>query len=163
PREVDAFIADKGSQKYEKLVDRLLASGDYADYFANKWSALLRNRRASPQDSTKPTFAFHAWIRDSIARNKPYEQFFREVLTATGEEIKVPPVVWYRELKGATDLAEDAAQLFLGQRIGCAKCHHHPFEKWGQDDYYGMVAFFSKVSVKLPPPPKKPKKLKKGE
>jgi hypothetical protein len=71
--------------------------------------------------------------------------------------------VWFRELKEATAQVEDAAQLFLGQRIACAKCHHHPFEKWSQEDYYGMTAFFSNVVVKLPPPPAKGKKPKKGE
>ena len=85
------------------------------------------------------------------------------MLTATGEEIKTPPVVWFRELKDPTAQMEDAAQLFLGQRIGCAKCHHHPFEKWSQEDYYGMTAFFSNVVVKLPTPPRRARRPKKGE
>jgi hypothetical protein len=164
PKEVQDFLAEKDAKKVEALVDRLLASSDHADYFANKWSSLLRNRRASAQDSPKPTATFHAWIRESIQSNKKYDQFVREILTATGEEIKVPPVVWFRELKDAASLMEDAAQLFLGQRIGCAKCHHHPFEKWSQEDYYGMTAFFTNVDVKIPPPPKaKGRKAKKGE
>jgi hypothetical protein len=158
-KEVEEFLAEKDPKKDEKLIDRLLASSDHADYFANKWSAVLRNRRASAQDSPKPTEAFHAWIRESIVKNRPYDQFVRDILTATGEEIKTPPIVWYRELKEPAALMEDAAQLFLGQRIGCAKCHHHPFEKWSQEDYHGMAAFFARVQVKLPPPPpkKKPK------
>jgi hypothetical protein len=158
-KEVAEFVAEKDAKKDEKLIDRLLASKDHADYFANKWGAVLRNRRASVQDDPKPTQAFHAWIREAIEKNKPYDEFVREILTATGEEIKSPPVVWYRELKGASELVEDAAQLFLGQRIGCARCHHHPFEKWSQEDYYGMTAFFSTVDVKIPPPPK----AKKGK
>jgi hypothetical protein len=145
--ETREFVASKEANKHEKLIDRLLASGDFADYFANKWSAVLRNRRAGANEDTTPTFAFHAWLRASIDKNKPYDQFVREVLTATGEEGKSPPVVWYRELKEPANLVEDAAQLFLGQRIGCAKCHHHPFEKWGQEDYWGMAAFFSRVRV----------------
>ena len=145
--EVTTFVADKVADKREKLVDRLLDSKDYADFFANKWSAVLRNRRRSATDGVEPTAAFHAWIRDSLASNKPYDQFVREVLTATGEEIKTPPVVWFRELKDPTAQMEDAAQLFLGQRIGCAKCHHHPFEKWSQQDYYGFAAFFTRVDV----------------
>src|SRR5262245_2960316 len=157
--EVEKFLADRDAKKYEKLIDRLLDSGEYADYFANKWSAVLRNRRKSDKDDPKATFAFHAWIRDSLAKNRPYDQFVRAVLTATGEEIKEPPVVWYREVKEATAQLEDSAQLFLGQRLQCARCHHHPFEKWSQQDYYGLAAFFSQVSVKEPPPPKgKPKK-----
>jgi hypothetical protein len=153
--ETEDFVAGKDVDKHDKLVDRLLASVDHADYFANKWSAVLRNRRAGANEDTMPTFAFHAWIKESIHKNKPYDQFVREVLTATGEEGKSPPVVWYRELKDAASQVEDAAQLFLGQRIGCARCHHHPLEKWSQEDYWGMVAFFAQAKVTIPPPPKK--------
>ncbi len=161
--EVTAFRADKAADRHEKLIDRLLESGDHADYFASKWGHLLRNRRAAANESTKPTFTFHAWIRESIAKNKRYDVFAREVMTATGEEVAVPPVVWFRELKEAGNMAEDAAQLFLGQRIGCAKCHHHPLEKWSQEDYYGMVSFFSRVQVTIPPPPKKKGGKKKDD
>jgi hypothetical protein len=161
-KEVDDYLFEKDGGKAEKLVDRLLASGDHADYFANKWSALLRNRRSSTQDDVKPTFAFHAWLRKSIKENRPYDSFVRAILTASGEEVRTPAVVWYRELKTPAALAEDAAQLFLGQRIGCAKCHHHPFEKWRQEDYYRLTAFFSTVRVHVPPTGKA-KKPKKGE
>ena len=153
--EVEKFLADTSADKRDKLVDRLLDSKDYADYFANKWSAVLRNRRRSATDDLAPTAAFHDWIRESLAANKPFDQFARELLTATGEEGKVPPVVWYRELKEPAAMTEDAAQLFLGQRIQCAKCHHHPFEKWSQQDYYGFTAFFARLDVKEPKPPKK--------
>lgn len=156
--ETKAFLADASSDKHDQLIDRLLASPDYADYFANKWSAVLRNRRRTPQDDPAPTTAFHTWIRESLDKNKPYDEFVREVLTATGEEIKVPATIWYREVREANDQVEDMAQLFLGQRIGCARCHHHPFEKWSQQDYYGLVAFFTRVQIKDPPPPKPKKK-----
>ncbi len=158
--ETEQFLADSSGGKHDKLVDRLLASDDYADYFANKWSAILRNRRRSEKDDSKPTFAFHAWIRDSLRQNKPYDKFVREILTATGEEVKNPTVVWYREVNDVTAQLEDTAQLLLGQRIQCARCHHHPFEKWSQDDYYGLAAFFSQLEVKDPPAPKKKKKQK---
>jgi hypothetical protein len=153
--EAEAFVADKTDDKRDKLVDKLLASGDYADAFANKWGAVLRNRRRGPSDSPEPTAAFHKWLRDGLADNKPYDRMVREILTTTGEEIKAPPVVWYRELKEPGNLLEDTAQLFLGQRLGCAKCHHHPFERWSQQDYYGFAAFFSRVEVKDPKPAKK--------
>jgi hypothetical protein len=156
--ETEQFLADKDPQKDEKLIDRLLAGGDYADYFASKWSAVLRNRRASDKDDPKPTFAFHAWLRDGLDRNKPYDQMVREVLTSSGEAPAQPPVAWYREVKDATAQLEDTAQLFLGQRIGCARCHHHPLERWTQQDYYGLAAFFSRLEVKEPVVPKKGKK-----
>jgi len=94
------------------------------------------------------TFAFHDWIRTSLFENKPYDLFVREVLTATGEAGKNPPVAWYREVKDQAAQVEDTAQLFLGLRIQCARCHHHPFEKWSQQDYYGFTAFFSQVGRK---------------
>ncbi|HWG44362.1 MAG TPA: DUF1549 and DUF1553 domain-containing protein, partial [Gemmataceae bacterium] len=157
------FLADNDPKKHEKLIDRLLAGGDYADYFANKWSAVLRNRRPSDKDDPKPTADFHAWIRDSLNQNKPYDRFVRELLTAEGELDKSPTLVWYREVKEPTAQLEDVAQLFLGQRIQCARCHHHPLEKWSQQDYYGLAAFFSRLEVKDAVPPKKGKKGKNGK
>jgi hypothetical protein len=145
--EVEAFARDAAADKRDKLIDRLLADPGYADYFANKWGAVLRNRRKSDKDDPKPTAAFHEWIRDSLKENKPFDRFVREVLTATGAEVETPPVVWYRELRDPTAAAEDAAQLFLGQRVACAKCHHHPLEKWAQQDYWGFAAFFTGVKV----------------
>ncbi|MCE9530972.1 MAG: DUF1553 domain-containing protein [Planctomycetes bacterium] len=155
--ETEAFLADRTANKREKLIDTLLDGPDYPEFFANKWSAVLRNRRKTATDDLKPTQAFHDWIRDSIKENKPYDKFVREILTVKGEEIKDPPVVWYRELKESTAQMEDTAQLFLGQRLACAKCHHHPFEKWSQHDYWSLTAFFTNVVVKEP---KLPKKLK---
>ncbi len=157
--EAEEFLKDKAADKRDKLIDMLLDSKDYSEYFANKWSAILRNRRKAATDNLKPTQAFHDWIRDAIAQNKPYDQFVRGILTVKGEEIKDPPVVWYRELKEPTAQMEDTAQLFLGQRVGCAKCHHHPFEKWSQHDYWSFTAFFANVDVKEPKPAKKSKNM----
>ncbi len=145
--EMKDFLASKEASKRSVLIDRLLDSPEYAEYFANKWSGLLRNQR------TQPTFArgsylFDAWIRDSFADNKPYDQFVREVVTASGELDQHPPVAWYRQVKEMKQQMEDVAQLFLGTRMQCAQCHHHPFEKWSQQDYYGFAAFFSNVSRK---------------
>ncbi len=93
-------------------------------------------------------YAFHAWVRDSLLTNKPWDQFVRELLAATGTILSNPPVAWYKRVKEAKDQQEDVAQLFLGVRMQCAQCHHHPFEKWSQDDYYGLTAFFSRVGRK---------------
>jgi Protein of unknown function (DUF1549)/Protein of unknown function (DUF1553)/Bacterial Ig-like domain (group 2) len=145
--EAEQFLADQDPNKREKVVDRLLSSGDHADYFANKWSAILRNKRRQENEKTA-TYSFHSWIRESIYNNKPYDQFVREVLTATGQPGDNPAVGWYRELKDMTAQVEDTAQLFLGLRLQCAKCHHHPFERWSQEDYYGFAAFYSRVGRK---------------
>jgi hypothetical protein len=145
--EVAAFVADENGTKDATLVDRLLASDGYADYFANKWSSVLRNRRATAKDNPKPTADFHAWIRLGLLDNKAYDTFVREVLTASGESKNTPQVVWYREANKMSIQLEDTTQLFLGQRLQCARCHHHPQEKWSEADYYGMAAFFSLVQV----------------
>jgi hypothetical protein len=145
--EARAFLADADPAKRDKLIDRLLDSTDYADYFANKWSSVLRNKRSKPTDA-RATFAFHAWVRDSLLTNKPYDQLVRDILAASGEVEQNPAVAWYREVKQPDDQLQDTAQLFLGMRLQCAKCHHHPFEKWSQQDYYSFAAFFSRVSRK---------------
>jgi len=144
PEEAEAFLADASSDKRARLVERLLASPGYADWFANKWTALLKNRRDDTSD-TVSNFAFHSWVRDGLLANKPYDRFVRELLAATGTIVENPPVAWYKRVKEPKDQIEDVAQLFLGVRIGCAQCHHHPFERWSQDDYHGLAAYFSQV------------------
>lgn len=145
--EMKDFMASKDANKRTALVDRLLESPDYAEFFANKWSALLRNQRTQPVYA-RGTYLFWQWIRDSIADNKPYDQFVREVVAAAGDIDHSPPVAWYRQVKEQKQQMEDVAQLFLGTRMQCAQCHHHPFEKWSQQDYYGFAAFFANVARK---------------
>ncbi len=147
PEEASTFATDTTPDKRDRWIDHLLASGDYADYFAGKWSSVLRNKRQNA-NYKRGTYAFHSWIRDSLYTNKPYDEFVGEILSATGEVGQNPPVVWYREVKDASQQVEDTAQLFLGLRIQCARCHHHPFEKWSQDDYYHFQAFFSRLGRK---------------
>jgi len=145
--EAEAFLSDTSSEKRVAAINRVLDSSDHAEYFANKWSAILRNKRR--QDSDKiATFAFYDWIRQSLYENKPYDRFVREILTASGTPGTNAPVAWYREVADQSAQVEDTAQLFLGLRIQCARCHHHPFEKWSQQDYYGFSAFFSRVGKK---------------
>lgn len=144
---VTAFLTDQDPEKRNKLIDQLLDSTAYADYFANKWNMVLRNKRRGNDQQTS-TYAFYRWIWSSLYENKPYDQFVREILTASGSAEDHPPVTWYREVDQTNEQVEDVAQLFLGLRIQCARCHHHPFEKWSQDDYYGLAAFFSRVGKK---------------
>lgn len=146
-QETEQFIASDSSTKREDLVDRLVDSTDYADYFANKWASVLRNKRRNNNDIPY-TYRFHAWIRRALRENMPYDQFVRGVLTATGDLESHPPVAWFREVRTSTAQMEDTAQLFLGMRLACAKCHHHPFERWSQQDYYGFEAFFTQAAMK---------------
>ena len=141
------FLSNTNTDKRDRYIDSLLQSSEYADYFANKWTALLKNRRDDASDIVS-NFAFHAWVRDSLLANKRYDQLVRELLGATGTVIGNPPVAWYKRVKEPKEQLEDVAQLFLGVRMQCAQCHHHPFERWSQDDYYALSAFFSQVGRK---------------
>ncbi len=147
PAEVQTFVDDAATDKRDRLIDRLLESSEYADFFAAKWNAVLRNRRQD-DNFKRGSIALHAWIRESLYHNKPFDQFVGELLASSGEATSNPPVVWYRQVRESHEQVEDAAQLFLGMRLQCARCHHHPFEKWSQQDYYGLAAFFSRVGRK---------------
>jgi hypothetical protein len=146
-REVTAFLANRDPAKRNKLIDRLVDSPSYADNFANKWNLLLRNKKRTPGD-TEGTYEFYQWIWTSLYENKPFDHFVRELLTASGDPRISPAAIWYREVDEINEQVEDTAQLFLGLRMQCAHCHHHPFEKWSQDDYYGFSAFFSRLARK---------------
>ena len=145
--EVKAFVADSNPAKRDVLIDRLLESDEFAEYFAGKWSSLLRNKRNTPKDAPV-NFAFHGWLIDSFKANKPFDVMVREVLAASGTPTENPPVAWYKQVKEPQQQLEDVAQLFLGTRLQCAQCHHHPFEKWSQADYYSFSAFFTQVGRK---------------
>lgn len=148
--ETRAFLASKDPDKRDHAINALLSSPDYADYFANKWTALLKNKRDDAADITA-NFAFHAWMRDSLLANTPYDQIVRQILASTGTIVSNPPVAWYKRVKEPAQQLEDVAQLFLGVRMQCAQCHHHPFERWSQGDYYHLAAFFSQVGRKPTP------------
>jgi hypothetical protein len=145
--EVDTFMKDDSPEKRSKRIDRLLAGSDYADYFANKWSAILRNKRKG-DTYTRGTQAFHEWIRGSLHSNKPYNLLVSELVTAKGEIAHNPAVAWFRNVSQQKERLQDVSQMFLGVRLQCAECHHHPYEKWSQQDYYGFSAFFSRIGKK---------------
>ena len=145
--ETQAFLASREPDKRDRLIETLLASPEYADWFANKWTALLKNKRDAAADITA-NFAFHAWMRDSLLANTPYDQIVRQILASTGTVVANPPVAWYKRVKEPVQQLEDVAQLFLGVRMNCAQCHHHPFERWSQHDYYSFAAFFSQIGRK---------------
>ncbi len=145
--ETQAFLASTDPGKRDQLIETLLASGDYADYFASKWTPLLHNKRDAANDITA-NFAFHSWVRDAMQANTRYDEMARQLLAATGTIATNPAVAWYKRVKQPTQQLEDVAQLFLGVRMQCAQCHHHPFERWSQKDYYSFSAFFSQVGRK---------------
>ena len=146
--EARAFADDPDPAKRDKLVDRLLRTPEYPAYFANQWAEILRNQREDKPQYQNATYRFHDWIRRSLAENVPFDRFARAIVAASGTTETAPAVGWYRRLKGPDAFVDDTAQVFLGMRLQCAKCHHHPYERWGQDDYYGFAAFFARVGRK---------------
>jgi hypothetical protein len=148
PDRVRAFVKDSDPKKRDKLVDALLETPEYSYYFANKWADILRVKRRGQGDRAYGTFAFHEWIYRSIAQDKPFDDFVRDILAASGDEYSDPPTVWYKELQNPEQFVDDTAQVFLGLRLACAQCHHHPYEKWSQDDYWGLAAFFGRLGRK---------------
>ncbi|HJT32066.1 MAG TPA: DUF1549 domain-containing protein [Pirellulales bacterium] len=153
PDETRAFLADQSPSKRERLIDALLAREEYADFWANKWADLLRPN--AYRVGVKATFSLDAWLRDAFRRNLPYDQFVRELVTARGSTWRNGAVTLFRDRREPPEIATAVSQLFLGIRLECAKCHHHPFEAWGQDDFYGFAAWFSHVGRKgtgLSPP-----------
>ena len=151
--EARGFLADTDSQKRDALIDRLLADPEYAEHWANKWVDLLRPNPY--RVGIKAVLNFDAWIRDAFRRNQPYDEFVRELVTARGGTYTNGAVTLFRDRRAPDELTTITSQLFLGIRLECAKCHHHPFEVWGQDDFYSFAAYFAKLDRKgtgLSPP-----------
>jgi len=147
PEEITSFLADGAADKRDRLIDRILERPEYAEYWSCLWGDLLRNKREGDEQK-RGTFAFAAWIRNCFSENMPYDEFVREILTAQGEVGDNPAVNWYRHVRNQIHLVNDSSQLFLGTRVSCANCHHHPYEKLSQDDYWGYAAFFQRVGKK---------------
>lgn len=146
PHEVQQFLADPDPHKRSKAIERVLERDELADYWALKWSdILLVNSNSLGQ---RGAYEFHRWLRTQIATNRPYDQWVRELLTASGNSGKVGPANFYRAMRTSTDLTKTVSQAFLGIRMDCAQCHHHPFEKWGQEDFYGLAGYFTGIQFK---------------
>ena len=145
--EAKALIADAANpNRRAVIVDRLLDSNEFASFWALKWGDVLRSN--SKKLKTAGVHKFREWIYESIRSDKPLDQFARELLTANGSVFENPPANFWRASRDPLDATETTAQLFLGVRIQCAKCHNHPFERWTQDNYYGIAAAFARVGRK---------------
>jgi hypothetical protein len=148
PEEIRAFVEDKteSSAKRSQAVDRLIVRPEFVDHWTLKWGDLLQVSRRYLGD--KGMWEFREWIRDSIARNKPYDKFVYELLTARGSSYENPAANFFRVTRNAKASMEKTTQLFMGVRLVCTQCHDHPFEKWTQNQYYEMTAFFGSVGLK---------------
>jgi hypothetical protein len=146
PEEVTRFLEWPEKARRERAIDELLARTEFYDFWSLKFADILRANGRLIQP--KGAYVFHRWIRSCLERDVPLDQFVRELLTAEGSTYKNPATNYFRISRDPESAVETTAQLFLGVRIQCAKCHNHPFERWTQDDYYGFAAFFSQVGRK---------------
>lgn len=146
PEAVRKFLADKDPKKRDKAIEAVLQRAEFVDYWAYKWGDLLRINRTALEE--KGMWSFHNWVRGCLRDNKPVDEFVRDIVLAEGSTFTEGPANFYRIGRNAEEWSETVAQVFLGVRMQCAKCHHHPFEKWSQDDYYGMAAFFVRLGTK---------------
>ncbi|MFO0951362.1 MAG: DUF1549 and DUF1553 domain-containing protein [Isosphaeraceae bacterium] len=144
--ELERFLSDPSPDRRARLVDRLLQSPEYVDYWAYKWSDLLlvsSNRLPAPA-----MWAFYRFVRGNVERNEPWDRFARAVVTAKGSTLANGAANYYVLHRDPIDLTESSSMAFLGLSLTCARCHNHPMEKWTQDQYYGMASLFSRVQLK---------------
>ena len=149
--QVKAFLADTRDTKAKRdeLVDKLVGSDDYVEYWSNKWADLLQvNGKFLAREGAT---SFRKWIRDEVTANTPYDQFAKKVVTATGSNKDVPQAAYYKILREATATMENTTHLFLAIRFNCNKCHDHPFERWTQDQYYETAAYFAQYGLEKDP------------
>lgn len=148
PEQVRGFITDEtpSKEKREKLIDALIETPEYVDHWTHKWGDLLQSNRKFLGE--RGMWLFKEWIQESIAQNRPYNEFVHELITATGSAYANPAANYFRVSREYTAAVENTTQLFLGVRFSCNKCHDHPFEVWTQNQYYELGAFFSDVKLK---------------
>ena len=147
--EAKSFLEDTSDGKRDRLIDDLLNRQEYSDFWTMKWLNLLRadHLAVSPQG----VVAMQRWLHQGFTNNQPYDSFARDLLTVQGNTSAVGPGSFYKVLNKPDEAARSISQLLLGVRIECAQCHHHPSERWGQDDYVGLAGFFTGVSLKKLP------------
>ena len=145
--EVRAFLADPRPvrEKRDAIVDKLIGTPEFVDYWTNKWANLLQvNSKFLGGEGAKN---FRDWIRAQVEANTPYDQFVREIITATGSNKDHPAASYWKVLREPAEAMENTTHLFLATRFNCNKCHDHPFERWTQDQYYQLGAFFTQVQL----------------
>jgi hypothetical protein len=140
------FLADTSEGKRARLIDRLLDSPEWVDYWTYKWSDLLLV--SSKKLPMPAVWSFYRFIRQNVADNVPWDEFARRVLTAQGSTLANGAGNYFVLHRDPIDLTENTSMAFLGMSLTCARCHNHPLEKWTQDQYYGMASLFSRVSLK---------------
>ena len=144
--EARAFLADQSADKRGRWIDKILDRPEYSDYWAQQWADLLLVNRDKLGD--RGAFEMHRWLRGKMAANQPLDQWVRELVTARGSSARIGPVNFFRAANTPEEATRAVSQAFLGIRLECAQCHHHPFEKWGQEDFFGLAGYFNGLERK---------------
>ena len=142
-----SFLSNKRKDKRSILIEELLKSEEYASFWALKWADLLRVEEKTLD--SKGVEKIYGWLKEMIGSGKPLDQFTKDILCATGSTYNNPPANFYRALRAPVNRAEAVAQVFIGTRINCAKCHDHPFENVRQEDYYRFAAIFDAIDYEI--------------
>ncbi len=144
--ETKAFLDDSRADKRERLIEHLLNRPEYADFWAQKWTDLLQVDKdiLGPQSA----MAMSRWVRSQFRQNVPFDVFAQRVVTAEGSTLNESPAGFFQVQADAEKSARAISQLFLGVRIECAQCHHHPFERWDRSDYFAWAGLFSGLDRK---------------
>ena len=140
---VKAFTTDTSRKKREDLVDKLLESNEFNEYWTLQFAKLLRI--GAKERNTQGAFVYHEWLSNQIREGVGYDKIVRAVILATGDSHEIGPANFYRTVNGPREQAEFVSELFMGVRLRCANCHNHPLDKWTQDDYHGLTAIFAKI------------------
>jgi hypothetical protein len=146
PEESREFLDSPAADKRAQLIDRLLNREEYSLFWALKWADVMRGNRNTV--SQRGVHSMHRWLVSNFAQDRPLSEQAREIITAQGNTLHRPAANFFRIAPTPEEAAESFAQLFLGMRMQCAKCHNHPFESLTQSDYYGLAAYFARVKIK---------------
>jgi hypothetical protein len=146
PGQIERFAADTSPDKRHRLVDELLHRTEQVDYWSYRWSDLLMINGTLLRPAAVKSF--YSWVRQQVQQNRPWDQFVREIVTASGESLEQGATNFYALHQDPEAMTENVCQAFLSLSIGCAKCHNHPLEKWTNDQYYAMASMFARVQAK---------------
>ncbi len=144
------FEADDSPEKYAQVVERLLASEEFGRNWANYWCDTIAYRVPPPELTYLNYGPLKKWLAEQFNANAPWDTIVRDLITAKGKVDDVPAATFigYHDAN-PTNLAAETSRIFLGQHIGCAQCHDHPFDHWKRAQFHELAAFFARTKAKL--------------
>jgi hypothetical protein len=145
PQRMREFLTSKDSRKREKIIDALLASPEFVDYWTFRFSDIFRVAIFANGLTPKWSQEYWEWIRASIENNRPYDEIARERIAADGYDPASRHFIPFNRIGPPADTMAEEVRVFFGRRLDCAQCHNHPYENWSQDQFWGMTAFFGRL------------------